>query len=244
MGDDERRSLWDQNSHWWADQYTARDDADYQDVILPFVKDALSGFGKIVDIGGGEGRLSRYLIEKNNSELTCTDFSFQQMSAGNTKGPRPNFVQGEITRLPFGDGVFDGAVACLVLEHALELIEAVEEVSRVLRSSGKFVLILNHPAMQTPESGFVFDHAEDPPSKYWRVSDYLVETSHFEEVEKGVFLPYEHRPISKYINTLIESGFTIERLYEPTLSDRHINKNPEFVSIRFIPRLLIIVCSN
>ena len=248
MGGDERRSLWDQNSSWWSEHYATRYDADYEDVILPFVKDALGdsliGFRKIIDIGGGEGRLSRYLIEQNGSEVVSTDFSLFQLIASKGQEPSPNHVQAEVARLPFVDGVFDAAVTCLVLEHVLEFLEAVEEISRVIRSDGRFVLVLNHPAMQTPESGLIFDHVAEPPTRYWRISDYLLESSHFEEVDKGIFLPFEHRPISKYINTLIESGFTIERLYEPTLSERHIGETPELASIRFIPRLLIVVCSK
>ena len=244
MGGDDRRSLWDENSSWWSEHYATRYDADYEDVILPFVKDALSGFKKIIDIGGGEGRLSRYLIEQNGSEVVSTDFSLFQLRASEVQEPSPDHVQAEVARLPFVDGVFDAAVTCLVLEHVLEFLEAVEEISRVIRSDGRFVLVLNHPAMQTPESGLIFDHVAEPPTRYWRISDYLLESSHFEEVDKGIFLPFEHRPISKYINTLIESGFTIERLYEPTLSERHIGETPELASIRFIPRLLIVVCSK
>ena len=244
VGGDDRRGLWDQNSSWWSGQYTTRYDADYEDVILPFVRDALSGFTKIIDIGGGEGRLSRYLIDQNGSEVVCTDFSLFQLRASEEHDPNPDLVQAEIARLPFGEGEFDAAVACLVLEHVLEFIEAIEEISRVMRPDGRLVLVLNHPAMQTPESGLVFDHVAEPPTRYWRVSEYLLETSHFEEVEKGVFLPFEHRPISKYINTLIESGFTIERLYEPALSERHLGGRLDLASIRFIPRLLIVVCSK
>ncbi|MBN39139.1 MAG: SAM-dependent methyltransferase [Acidimicrobiaceae bacterium] len=244
MGGNDRKSLWDENSSWWSEQYTTRYDADYEDVILPFVCDALSGFRKIIDVGGGEGRLSRYLIEQNGSEVVSTDFSLFQLRASEAQDPSPNHVQAELARLPFGGGVFDAAVTCLVLEHVLEFLEAVEEISRVIRSGGRFVLVLNHPAMQTPESGLIFDHVAEPPTKYWRISNYLLESSHFEEVDKEVFLPFEHRPISKYINTLIESGFTIDRLYEPALSERHIEGSPELTSIRFIPRLLIVVCSK
>ena len=244
MGGSDRRSLWDQNSNWWSEQYATRYDADYEDVILPFIRDSLSRFTKIIDIGGGEGRLSRYLIEQNGSEVVCMDFSLLQLRASEAQDPNPNLVQAEVGKLPFGDGVFDAAVACLVLEHVLEFIEAIEETSRVLRSGGRLVLVLNHPAMQTPESGLILDHIAEPPTRYWRVSEYLLETSHFEEVEKGVFLPFEHRPISKYINTLIESGFTIERLYEPAPSERNLGGTSELPSIHFIPRLLIVVCSK
>ena len=239
-----RRTLWDLNSQWWTNEYTARGDSDYRDVILPILKETLRGKQKILDIGGGEGRVSRHLVEEIDCEAICVDFSALQISAANAIGQGPSFVQADVTNLPFPTGVFDGAVACLVLEHISELILALDEANRVLCEGGKFVLVLNHPVMQTPDSGFIHDHVEEPPTKYWRISEYLIETSHFEEVEKGVFLPFEHRSLSRYINSLIESGFTIQRLFEPAPSDRFIEKNPEFSSIRSIPRFLIVICSK
>ncbi len=242
--DDDRRALWDRNSQWWTNEYIPRADSDYQDVILPILKDVLQGQEKVIDIGGGEGRVSRYLIEENDCEAVCVDFSVSQLCAAHAKGQGPSFVQANVGSLPFRDGAFDGAVACLVLEHVLELTEALDEANRVLRAEGKFVLVLNHPVIQTPDSGFIHDHVADPPTKYWRISEYLIETSYFEEVEKGIFLPYEHRSLSKYINSLVDAGFTIQRLYEPSHSDSFIAKNPEFSSIRSIPRLLIIICTS
>ena len=50
------------------------------------------------------------------------------------------------------------------------------------------------------------------------------------------------RDLSRLL-TLIESGFTIERLYEPALSERHFEGGIESTGTRSIPRILIIVCS-
>ena len=244
MEDDERRALWDLNSQWWANEYVARGDSDYRDVILPILKEILRGQHKIIDIGGGEGRVSRHLEEENDCEAICIDFSALQLSAASRRGQGPGLVQADVANLPFTTGVFDGAVACLVLEHVSELTQALEEANRVLCDGGKFVLVLNHPVTQTPESGFIHDHVAEPPTKYWRISEYLIETSHFEEVEKGVFLPFEHRSLSRYVNSLIDAGFTIQRLFEPGPSDEFIEKNPEFSNIRSIPRLLMIICSK
>ena len=244
MTDDERRLIWDKNSNWWTTKYLNRPDLDYRDIILPTLEDALIGQQEILDIGGGEGRVSRHLIEKNDCDVVCLDFSVRQLRAAKAKERRMRYVQASAADLPFRKGAFDGAVACLVFEHILELRQVIEEVHRVLRQGGKFVLILNHPVIQTPDSGFIQDHVTEPPTKYWRIADYLIETTHFEEVEKGIFLPYEHRSISSYINTLIDAGFIIQRLYEPSPSDDFIVKNPEFSNIRSIPRLLFVICKT
>ena len=244
VADDERRLIWDRNSNWWTTEYLTRPDLDYRDIILPILEDTLKGQQEILDIGGGEGRVSRHLTEKNHCDMVCLDFSGRQLEAAKAKDQKPSYIQASAADLPFHKRVFDGAVACLVFEHILELRQVIEEVHRVLRQGGKFILVLNHPVMQTPGSGFIHDHATEPPTKYWRIADYLIETTHFEEVEKEIFLPYEHRSISSYINTLIDAGFIIQRLYEPSPSDDFIAKNPEFSNIRAIPRLLFVICET
>ena len=37
-----------------------------------------------------------------------------------------------------------------------------------------------------------------PPEQYWRIGPYLIEDSAIEEVDKDVFIPFIHRPMSRY----------------------------------------------
>ena len=65
---------------------------------------------------------------------------------------------------------------------------------------------LNHPLLQTPNSGWIDDQVLDPPEQYWRIGPYLVEDETIEEVEKDVFIPFIHRPLSRYVNALAAAG--------------------------------------
>ncbi len=88
-------------------------------------------------------------------------------------------------------------MACLVFEHLTEVDEAICEVARVLRPGGRFALFLNHPLLQTPNSGWIDDQILDPPEQYWRVGPSLVESVIDEEVRPGVILPFVHRPLGQ-----------------------------------------------
>ena len=68
---------------------------------------------------------------------------------------------------------------------------------------GRFCFFLNHPLLQTPNSGWIDDQILDPPEQYWRIGPYLVEDETIEEVEKDVFIPFIHRPLSRYVNALV-----------------------------------------
>ena len=84
-----------------------------------------------------------------------------------------------------------------------------------LRPGGRFAFFLNHPLLQTPNSGWIDDHMVDPPEQYWRIGPYLIEDNSIEEVEKDVFIPFIHRPMSRYVNAMSESGLVLRRMMEP-----------------------------
>ena len=132
-------------------------------------------------------------------------------------------------------------VCCLVFEHIDAVDEALTEVARVLRPGGRFVFLLNHPLLQTPGSGWIDDQILDPPEQYWRVGPYLIEQATIEEVEKDVFIRFVHRPLSRYINAMADSGLALERMIEPAPPQGFIDRAPEYSEVTTIPRLLTLV---
>ncbi len=148
------------------------------------------------------------------------------------------FAQAGAAALPFADGTFDAVVACLVFEHIRDVDDAIAEVARVLQPGGRFAFFLNHPLLQTPNSGWIDDQFLDPPEQYWRIGPYLVEDETIEEVEKDVFIPFIHRPLSRYVNALAANGLLLERMEEPAPPAGFLAKAEEYVAASTIPRLL------
>ena len=132
-------------------------------------------------------------------------------------------------------------VACLVFEHIDAVDEAMAEVARVLRPGGRFVLFLNHPLLQTPNSGWIDDHVLDPPEQYWRIGPYLTEDSSMEEVQRGVFIRFVHRPLSRYVNTMADNGLVLERMLEPAPPAGFLARAAEYAEAATIPRLLVLI---
>ncbi len=140
--------------------------------------------------------------------------------------------------MPFPDDSFDAIVACLVFEHIDEVDGAIAEVARVLEPGGRFCFFLNHPLLQTPESGWIDDQVMEPPEQYWRIGPYLVEAETIEEVELGVHIRFIHRPLSRYINALAANGLYIERMVEPAPPPGFLALAPEYTDAATVPRLL------
>ena len=109
---------------------------------------------------------------------------------------------------------------------------------------GRFLFLLNHPLLQTPGSGWIDDQLLDPPEQYWRVGPYLPEADTLEEVQKGVFIRFIHRPLSRYVNALADVGLTITRMDEPAPPPAFLAQAPWYAAAHTIPRLLALVCER
>jgi SAM-dependent methyltransferase len=167
-----------------------------------------------------------------------------QLSVAGVRGGGPHYVRADASALPLASGAFDAAVACLVFEHIVGADAALAEVGRVLRPGGRFLFFLNHPLLQAPGSGWIDDHVLDPPEQYWRIGSYLVEDHSIEEVEKDVFIPFIHRPLSRYVNAMAAAGLVIRRLDEPPPPAGFLARAEEYVQAATIPRLLFLLAEK
>ena len=236
--------LWETHADWWIEGFTDGADAEYEEQILPLAAEELAGADRVLDIGCGDGQVSRLATGLGASTVVGVDPTWNQVRVAAARGGGVAFARAGAAALPFADGTFDAAVACLVFEHIRDVDAAIAEVSRILRPGGRFCFFLNHPLLQTPNSGWIDDQVLDPPEQYWRIGPYLIEDETIEEVEKDVFIPFIHRPLSRYVNALADHGLLIERMLEPSPPPGFIARAEEYADAATIPRLLYLRTSK
>ena len=233
--------LWESNAAWWQEGFTEGADPEYEEQILPMAAQHLAGARRVLDVGTGEGQVAR-LAARGGAELVVgVDPTSAQVAVARERGGGPHYARAGASGLPFPDASFDAVVACLVFEHISDVDAAIAEVARVLDAGGRFLFFLNHPLLQTPSSGWIDDRVLDPPEQYWRIGPYLVEDETVEEVEKGVFIPFIHRPLSRYVNAMIGSGLVLERMDEPAPPPGFLARAAEYAAAATIPRLLFLL---
>ena len=237
MGEDD---LWETHAEWWQEGFTDGADPEYTEQILPIAADLLDGARRVLDVGAGEGQVAR-LAAGLGATVVALDPTWAQIAVAAERAGGPACVQAGAALLPFADATFDHVVACLVFEHIAEVDEAIAEVARVLEPGGRFSFFLNHPLLQTPNSGWIDDQILDPPEQYWRIGDYLVEDETVEEVQKDVFIPFIHRPLHRYVNALADNGLLIEQMLEPAPPPGFLARAAAYESAANIPRLLVLV---
>jgi SAM-dependent methyltransferase len=230
---------WEDHAAWWQAGFTDGADPEYEEQILPLVAAHLPERGRLLDVGCGEGQVAR-LAASTGLVVVGVDPAMAQLLPARARGAGPAYVRGEATAVPLATASVDAVVACLVFEHVADLDAAVAEVARVLRPGGRFLLLLNHPLLQTPGSGWIDDQVLDPPEQYWRIGPYLPEAETLEEVERGVWIRFHHRPLSRYLNTALAAGLDLERMEEPAPPPGFLRRAEEYEAASTVPRLLFL----
>ena len=228
--------VWETHAGWWQHAFTDGADAEYTEQIIPLAKAHLDGAVDVLDVGTGEGQLAR--VATGARRVVGVDPARAQLEVARRRGDGPRYVRAEAAALPFPGGCFDAVLACLVFEHIEAVDEAIAEVGRVLRPGGRFLFFLNHPLLQTPDSGWIDDRILD--EQYWRIGPYLVEDNSLQEVDKDVFIPFVHRPLSRYVNAMADAGMFVRRMEEPAPPPGFLARAEEYVAAATIPRLLFL----
>ncbi|MBK5289398.1 MAG: class I SAM-dependent methyltransferase [Acidimicrobiia bacterium] len=234
----QEREYWEENAQWWQDEFTDGADPEYVEQILPIVAEHLGHARSVLDIGTGEGQLARHLMAAGVEHALGIDPSHAQTVVARERGGGPAYARASADALPFPDASFDAVVACLVFEHIVAVDAALAEVARVLEPGGTFLFLLNHPLLQVPGSGWIDDHILE--EQYWRIGPYLIEDVSIEQIAPDVHLPFVHRPMSRYVNTMADCGLFLQRMLEPAPPPGFLARAPGYSESAAIPRLLVL----
>jgi len=130
-GSDYQSTFWDQSDRAYEDQVEA--------VAL---RRLLPPSGKLMlEIGAGAGRNT--LRYQGYERIMLMDYSLTQMQQAQERlgrGDRFIYVAADVYRLPFIDGLFDGATMIRVLHHIAKPQMALSQIRRVMGSGGTFIL--------------------------------------------------------------------------------------------------------
>jgi SAM-dependent methyltransferase len=137
-------------AHWSrvADQWIAWARAPGHDAFWGY-REALRAFvgpgsGAAIEVGCGEGRVSR-LLGECGWRVTATDIAPGLIEAAKAARSADAYALAPATALPFPDGSFDLAVAYNMLMDVADVPAAVREIRRILRPDGTLVVSIVHP---------------------------------------------------------------------------------------------------
>lgn len=109
--------------------------------LTPYIRAATGK--KVLDAGAGTGRLTMKL-KKAGADVTALDLSSEMLEKLKQKDPSIPTVVGDVEAMPFEDNTFDMAFSSLTLVHLKKIEPFLDEVYRVLKDEGIFVLVNIH----------------------------------------------------------------------------------------------------
>lgn len=101
-------------------------------------------YGDILEPGVGQGVVLKYIKDKtkkgNIRTLTGLDLSSRLLDMARIAIPEADLIKGDAEAMPFEDNSFDFVVMVNVFAYLLDFDKGLEEIRRVLRPSGIFIV--------------------------------------------------------------------------------------------------------
>ena len=233
----QNETQWERHAEWWQNEFTAGADPEYEDQVMPLVARHLAGPRRVLDVGCGEGQIARR-VAGPGVEVLGVDPAWSQVAVAGTRNSGPRYARRRAEALPCRTGAFDAVVVCATLEHVDDYDTAIREVARVLEPGGRFVLVLCHPLLQAPGSGWIDDRILD--EQYYRIGTYLRDDRRFDEVAPGVDLLFIHRPLSRYVHAMGVVGLVVEDMEEPAPPAQFLADTWGYADADTIPRVMLV----
>lgn len=181
----------------------------YRKGLVDFIGE---GSGRALEVGCGEGRVSREL-KRLGYHVTATDAVAAMVEAAREGNSADDYHVAGLGDLPFDDKSFDLVMAYNVLMDVEDVPGALREIRRVLKPEGTLFVSLVHPFRdrgrfggREPDAPFVIDG-----SYYGR--DYF----EGEESRNGLTMRFAgwSQPLEDYMAALEAAGLAITGLREP-----------------------------
>jgi len=183
-------------------------DLTFNEVFKPLMVNRVSNLSpkKILEVGAGTGHLSKELSSLGFS-VTAIEPSLGMYHVAQEVLEKTSVKLINSTSFEFDNqSLYDVSFSHLVAHVVNDLISFFESVGKHLETGGHFIFSIPHPCFYNEYKKFFGEEYNYMIPMTKNVSFTITNDS--TNLISGV--PYHHRPLSEYINSLVKSGFAID----------------------------------
>lgn len=196
---------------------------------------------KVLDLGCGFGEHCMRLIHDGAEQVIGIDISEKMLEIArkensDSKISYINMPMEDIAQL---NERFDMVISSLAFHYVEDFSGVVKNIYKMLCEGGLFIFSQENPLCTCHSGSDRWTRDENGNKVYLNLANYGVEGER-ESVWFVDNVKKYHRTFSTIVNTLIEAGFTIEKMIEPLPTDELLGKYPEYKDLFHKPDFLLI----
>ncbi len=196
---------------------------------------------RVLDLGCGYGEHCISFIQKGADRVVGIDISEKMLEVAKAENSDSKI---EYRLMPIEDidqitEKFDVVISSLALHYVEDFKGVVKNVNGLLTPGGEFIFSQEHPFNTCHSTGERWTRDENGEKIHINLKNYGIE----KENESTWFvdgIKKYHRMFSTIVNTLVEAGFTIEKMVEPLPDEELLKKFPEHKDLFHKPDFLVI----
>jgi SAM-dependent methyltransferase len=197
----------------------------------------------VLDLGSGFGDFCRTARDRGAVKVIGVEISRRMLDVAKTRTSDQliEYVHKAIEDYVIEPQAFDLIISRLTLHYVRDYEPVVRSVFKGLRPGGSFIFSIGHPMCTALCGGWYED--EEGKQIFWPVDDYSKEGKREQTWYIDGVVKY-HRTLQTTVNVLLDTGFMLTRLLEPTIEGETPDMRDDLKNTLRRPPLLIIAASK
>ncbi len=193
----------------------------------------------VLDLGCGYGENCAEFKARGAASVLGVDISQKMLAVATAAHPDIEFICADMSDLSFLNRKFDVVFSSLALHYIDDFRALVRGVYSLLNAGGYFIFSQEHPLTTAPIGGAGWTKDSDGNVLHYNLTDYAccgkrITRWIVDGVEKY------HRTFSEIVNTLVDAGFTVEKMLEPAPTQETIERDKSWEKDLHKPNFLLV----